>query len=307
MEDDIITRNRFTQTISIILALSLVVVLTASAISCVQKEASKKIGVVVSILPLADFVENIGGEKVEVSVMVPPGASPHTYELTPSQLAVLVRAKMYAKVGSGIEFELVWMDKLVAINQEMLVVDGSRGIQLIEMAGEDEHEGEHRHGAMNPHVWLSPLNAKIMAQNIFGGLVQVDPGNRVYYEKNRDTYLQKLTKLDQDIREGLSRVTNRRFIVYHSSFEYFAEDYNLTILPIEAKGKEPTAAGMARLIEQAKEHNIKVIFASPQFNPQSAKVIAKAIGGRVVFIDPLARDYITNMRLVLGELVQAME
>ena len=244
--------------------------------------------------------------------MVPPGASPHTYKLTPSQLAVLAKAKMYAKVGSGIEFELVWVDKLAAVNKQMLVVDGSRGIQLLETVGEgtygsEEYARGESGGMMNPHVWLSPLNAKIMVQNIFGGLVQVDPGNRVYYEKNRDTYLQKLTKLDQDIREGLSRVTNRRFIVYHPSFEYFAKDYNLTILPIEAKGKEPTAAGIARLIEQAKEHNIKVIFASPQFNPQSAKVIAKAIGGRVVFIDPLARDYITNMRLVLGDLVQAMD
>ncbi len=307
-------RSKFTRVISVVLALLLVLVLTASAISCGQKgEASEKVGVVVSILPLADFVGNVGGERIEVTVMVPPGASPHTYEPTPSQVAALARAKMYAKVGSGIEFELVWMDKLVAMNEEMLVVDCSRGVQLLEMVREDTREGkeaeresDHR-GVMDPHIWLSPRNAKIMVQNVYDGLVQVDLSNKAYYEQNRDTYLQKLTKLAQDIRDGLSRVTNRKFMVYHPAFGYFAKEYNLTMLPIEAEGKEPTAAGMAHLIEQAKEHNVKVVFASPQFNPQSAEAIAKAIGGRVVFIDSLARDYITNMRMLLHELVQAME
>ena len=306
--------SKVTGVISVVLPLLLVMVLTVSAISCGQKEeASEKVGVVVSILPLADFVGNVGGEKVEVSIMVPPGASPHTYEPTPSQVAALARAKLYAKVGSGIEFELAWMDKLVAINEEMLVVDCSRGVQLIEMVGEDTHEGKEaeresdHHGVMDPHIWLSPRNVKIMVQNVCDGLVQVDLSNKAYYEQNRDTYLQKLTKLDQDIRDGLSRVTNRKFMVYHPAFGYFAEEYNLTMLPIEAEGKEPTAAGMAHLIEQAKEHNVKVIFASPQFNPQSAEVIAKAIGGRVVFIDSLARDYIINMPMLLDELVQAKE
>jgi zinc transport system substrate-binding protein len=96
-------------------------------------------------------------------------------------------------------------------------------------------------------------------------------------------------------------------MVDHPAFGYFAEEYNLTMIPIEEEGKEPTAAGIVHLIEQAQEYNIKVIFASPQFNPQSAKVIADEIGGEVLFIDPLARDYIANMRILLGELVQAME
>ena len=293
--------SRFTQAISF-LALLLVLVLAVFAMSCQQKEEiGDRIGVVASILPLADFVENVGGEKVDVSVMVPSGASPHVYEPTPSRMAVLAGARMYARVGSGIEFELVWVDKLIAINPGMLVVNCSKGIEIREMAG------EHEHGAMDPHIWMSPLNVKIMVQNIYEGLVQVDPSNKTYYEKNRDTYLRELTKLDQDIRDGLSRVTNRKFMTYHPAFGYFAREYNLTMLPIEAEGKEPTAAGLAHLIEQAKEHDIRVIFASPQFNPQSAEVIAKAIGGRVVFIDSLAKDYIMNMRLLLGELIKAMK
>ena len=293
-------RNRLTRAISIILVSLLVLAMLASALSCGQKEAvGEKIVVATSILPLADFLGNVGGEKVEVIVMVPPGASPHTYEPTTSRMMALDRAKMYAKVGSGIEFELVWMDKLVAINKEMLVIDCSKGIEIREAAGE--------HGAMDPHIWMSPLNAQIMVQNICRGLVQVDPPNEAYYEKNRNSYLQELTGLTRDIRDGLSGVASRTFLVYHPAFGYFAREYNLTLLPIEAEGKEPTAAGIAHSIEQAREHNVKVIFASPQFNPQSAGVIAEAIGGRVVFIDPLAGDYITNMHRLLSELLQATE
>ena len=272
-----------------------------------------EIGVVVTILPQVEFVENVGGEKVDVTVMVPLGAGPHTYEPLPSQMKALARAEMYAKVGSGVEFELVWLEKLVSTNKEIVVVDCSTGVHLIQMTGNHNHddeqpEEEHDNpGAMDPHIWMSPLNAKIMVRNICDGLVQVDPGNRAFYEENRDAYLQELTELDQDIREALSGVTNRRFMVYHPSFGYFAKEYDLTMLPVEEEGKEPTPAGIVHLIEQAKEDNIKVIFASPQFNPRSAEVIADEIGGSVVLIDSLAGDYIANLRTVLGELVQAME
>ena len=275
------------------------------ATACTQKaESATKLKVVVTVCPQAEFVENIGGDKVDVTVMVPPGASPHTYEPTPGQMEELSRAKMYVEVGSGVEFELVWMDKLNAANRNMVVVDCSKGIELQQMMAGDEDEPA---GSIDPHIWMSPRNARIMVQNIAGGLIQVDPDNCAYYEQNRDAYLQELAQLDQDISEGLSRVENRVFMVYHPAFGYFARDYDLIMLPIEAEGKEPTPAGLAHLIEQAREFNIKVIFASPQFNPQSAKVIADAIDGRVVFIDPLARDYLTNLRVLLGELVQAME
>jgi zinc transport system substrate-binding protein len=280
-------------------ALALWLVLAIFGMSCEGKEAtSGKIGVVVTILPQAEFVERVGGERVEVTVMVPPWANLHIYEPTPSQMTALARAEMYAKVGSGIEFELVWMDKLMATNREMLVVDSSRGVEIQEMVG--------GYAGMDPHIWMSPRNAQVMVQNIYEGLVQVDPDNRAYYQQNRDAYLQKLAELDRDIRNGLSRVTNRRFMVYHPAFGYFAREYNLTMLPLEEEGKEPTAAGLASLIEQAKEHDIKVIFAEPQFNPQSAEVIAEAIGGRVVFIDPLAKDYLRNLRRLLNELVAAI-
>jgi zinc transport system substrate-binding protein len=290
---------------SILTVLVLITCLMAAAVACPQQtEANNQLGVVVTILPQAEFVENIGGDKVDITVMVPPGASPHTYEPAPSQMAALSRARLYAKVGSGVEFELTWMDKLIAQNKDMLVVDCSKGIELQPMAAGDEDEPA---GGMDPHIWMSPQNAQIMVRNIADGLIQIDPDSSAYYEQNRDAYLQKLAQLDQDIRDGLAGVKNRVFMVYHPAFGYFASCYDLTMLPIEAEGKEPTPAGLQHLVEQAKEYNIRVVFAEPQFNPQSAKVIADAIDGRVVLIDPLARDYIVNMRILVGELVQAME
>lgn len=277
-------------------------------------ETGEKIGVVVTILPQAEFVERVGGDRVEVAVMVPPGASPHTYEPVPSQLVKLAEAEMYAKVGSGIDFELAWMDKLIATNDNMLVVDCSEGVALREMTEAHEHEDdeaeaedEHEAGSLDPHIWLSPGNAAVMVRNIAAGLVRLDPASRAYYERNRDKYLEELEQLDSDISEGLAGVENRVFMVYHAAFGYLAGDYGLTQLPVAAGGKEPTPAGLQHLIEQAREHNIKVVFVEPQFNPQSAEVIAGEIGGSVVFIDPLDGNYLDNMRAMAEKLVASME
>ncbi len=309
--------------LSAALVLALVGSLGAFTVACAtnedeaDREAADRTGVVVTIVPLAEFVEQVGGEKVDITVMVPPGASPHTYEPRPSQMTAVANAEMYAKVGSGVDFELVWMDNIVAQNTDMLVVDCSEKITLIEI-GEppeyehgvenQEHEANHHYrGAMDPHIWMSPVNAQAMVESICDGLIEVDPDNTAYYAANRDAYLQDLTELDQDIREGLSGVANRVFMVYHPAFGYFAEEYDLTMLSIEVEGKEPTAASLARLIDQARAHDIKVIFASPQFSTQVPQVIADEIGGRVVLVDSLAEDYIANLRAFLNELMQAME
>ncbi len=297
--------KRFARTNRLLFTLALVPVLVFSATACAPEvETDDRVGVVVTILPQAEFVENVGGEKVRVTVMVPPGASPHTYEPTPSQMTALAKAEMYAKVGSGVEFELVWMDKLLATNPDMLVVDCSQGIELQEMVAEDEHEHSERE---DPHIWMSPANAQIMVRNICAGLIETDPENRRYYEQNRDNYLAQLAEIDREITDSLAGVENRRFMVYHPAFGYFTREYDLTMISIEKEGKEPTAAGLTHLIEQAKAHDIRVIFAEPQFNPKSAEVVAEAIGGRVVLIDALAKDYIGNLRLIMNEMLSALE
>jgi zinc transport system substrate-binding protein len=292
-------------------AFILALMAAALAVSCSSPgESGSRLGVVATILPLATFVEAVGGDMVDVTVMVPSGASPHTYEPTPGQMTKVSDARLYAKVGSGVEFELVWMDRVVDLNGDMLVVDCSEGVGLIETTAPHERadEGDHEvNGAADPHIWMSPVNAQVMVRNICGGLSAVDPANQGLYEANRDAYLQELQGLDRDIRATLSAMSDSVFMAYHDSFGYFAEEYGLTVLPIEVEGKEPTAASLARLIDQAREHDIKVIFASPQFSRELPDVIADAIGGRVVLVDPLAKDYVASMRMFLSQLETAME
>lgn len=278
-------------------------VATLIAVGCGgDSDGKDRIGVIVTIPPQAEFVEAVGGDRVEVEVMVPPGADPHTYELAPGQMKKAATADLYAKVGSGVEFELAWADKLISLNRDMLVVDCSWGIGLIEGSEDDEHGG-----ALDPHIWMSPRNAIAMVKNICLGLVTVDPENRAYYESNRDAYIAQLEALDQRIREGLSGVSSRTFMVYHPAFGYFAHEYDLTMLSIEEEGKEPTAGALARLIETAKAAGIRAIFIEPQFNPRSAQVIADEIGAEIIAVDPLSRDYLANMQELAGRLIAAME
>ncbi|RLI89650.1 MAG: zinc ABC transporter substrate-binding protein, partial [Candidatus Altiarchaeales archaeon] len=150
-----------------ILLLFIAVCLTVGCIT--EKPAGgERLGVVVTILPQADFVKKVGGSRVRVTVMVPPGASPHTYEPTPGQLMETSKAKIYFKVGSGVEFENVWMDRIRAINPDMVIIDGSEGIT--------KREGD-------PHIWNSPINAKKMVENIYNGLIRVDPANADEYTR----------------------------------------------------------------------------------------------------------------------------
>jgi len=271
----------------------------ASCNTAAPAQMEEKIGVAVTILPQQEFVVRVGGDKVDITVMVPPGASPHTYEVTPAQMVQLSKAMVYCKVGSPIEFELAWLDKLLAQNKDILVVDCSKGIDLIQSDDPDEP-------GMDPHIWTSPRNAKIMVQNICAGLSQADPQNRQYYENNRDSYLKNLDELDIEMGALLTGAGAQTFIVYHPAWGYFARDYGLQQLGIEQEGKEPKAAYMSRLINEARLQNIKVIFISPEFDSRNAEAIAREIGGRVVIIDPLAGDYLQNMREVAAAFKEAL-
>ncbi|MDZ4171847.1 MAG: zinc ABC transporter substrate-binding protein [Methanobacteriaceae archaeon] len=268
--------------------------------------SSQKILVVASVLPQKEFVDAVGGDKVQTVIMVPPGADPHTYEPKASQLQQITNAGMYVQVGSGIEFEISWMDKIKSFNQNMYIMNGSKGINLIK-SSEDEHSTEdnshhdegHGHSESDPHVWVSPLNAMIMVENIYQGLVKIDPKNKEYYLINKENYLKKLRQLDKNITSELSDKKGTKILVYHPSWGYFCQEYGLTQIAIEKEGKDPTPKGMAILINQAKKDNIKVIFISPQYNTRSAEVIASEIGGKVVSIDELAPDYLNNMNHVV--------
>ena len=266
-------------------------------VSPVQTAEDGRIKVIVSILPQAEFVEAVGGEHVNVTVMVPPGREPHTYSPTPSQMVSLERASLYFGIGAGLEFETVWMPRFVELNPDMLVVNGSKDVRLMNMSGG---------GAVDPHTWMSPKNAMTMVQNLYHGFIRIDPANASDYENNTRIYLQRLDRLDKNISEALSPITNKNLLALHPAWGYFAKEFGLTQIAIEENGKDPTALGLAEILDFAKKHNVSVVFAEPQFSTRMAENIAEEIGGVVVMVDDLAKDYISNLQIVAEKIAEGL-
>ncbi|MDN5339946.1 MAG: zinc transport system substrate-binding protein [Euryarchaeota archaeon] len=292
--------NKNTVSFSLVAAVFTAVLLAAAAAGCTgaERQDGEKVVVAVTIPPEVEFVERVGGDHVRVILLVPPGADPHTYEPPPGTLADVAEADMYAVVGSGIEFELAWREKIAALNPGMLVVDSSRGVELI-AAGDGEGAGA------DPHIWTSPKNAKTMVENIRDGLIAVDPANAETYRQNADAYLGELDALDAEITGALAASGVKKVMVYHSSWAYLARDYGFVEVPIESEGKEPSPQRLERLIKQAEEENIRVVFASPEHSTRNAEVIADAIGSTVVTVSPLAKDYLANMRHVASAFAES--
>lgn len=281
----------------------------ALLIGCSQNATPESTGVLhvtVSILPQKYFVERIGGVHVDVNVMVQPGASPATYEPKPEQLQALSKADAYISIG--VPFEDAWLERIGSANPEMLLVDSTQGIERTAMAAH-HHEGEeHEEEAKNldPHIWLSPRLVSVQARNIYDALVRLDPERKDTYKANLDRFIADIDALDVHIRETLAGVENRKFMVFHPSWGYFARDYDLEMIPIEIGGQEPSAAELAALVEEAREEGIRVIFAQPEFSTRSAEIIANEIGGEMLLVSPLAADWLDNLRRVAETFAEAM-
>jgi zinc transport system substrate-binding protein len=291
--------------ISIALAAFITVMLTAWPLGA----AARSLPVVVSILPQQYFVQQIGGRRVKVTVMVPPGASPATYEPSPRQMAQLSRARLYFAIG--VPFETVWLKKMAAASPDMKIVHTDRDIHKISMAGHPVTEDQAIHpaeqareeraaatGIPDPHIWLSPPLVRQQARCIFEALVQIDPSREDDYRRRYERFITALDELHADLKTLFSDKKAMPFMVFHPSWGYFAQAYGLKQIPIEIEGKHPKPAHLKALIEYAVEKDIRVIFVQPQFSTRSATVVAQAIDGRVVFADPLAEDWMTNLRKV---------
>jgi zinc transport system substrate-binding protein len=263
----------------------------------------------VTIPPQAKFVERVVGQHVEVDVLVEPGHSPHTYEPTPSQMVRLAEADVYFLIG--VPFEQILQNKIQSANPDMQMVDTGAGIELRRMKAhvhETEHAEHHSEdeGQRDPHIWLDPANVKVMGRNICDALVEMDPEHEEEYRSNLESFLADLDELDRDIRGITEALKTRKFMVFHPAFGYFADAYGLEQIPIEIEGKEPSARGLQSLIETARDEGIKVIFVQKQFSARSAEVVAGEIGGEVVEVDPLAREYFTGMRKLAQAFARAM-
>ncbi|MBD3790455.1 MAG: zinc ABC transporter substrate-binding protein [Campylobacterales bacterium] len=267
------------------------------------------INVVVSILPQKTFVQEIGGEKVDISLMVQPGDSPHTYEPKPSQMKEIAKAALY--LAMDVEFENVWLPKFKNLNPKMNVVDLAENITKIAMMAHhhhDEHEEKEHHEAheaddhhehedgLDPHVWTSPENVRIIAKNIHKALSEYDPDNQAYYTQNLTKFLEKIDATDRRIKEILTSIKpHSTFMVFHPAWGYFAKAYDLVQLPVEIEGKEPKPKELVKLIETAKEHKVKAIFTQPEFSDATAKVISEELGIKVIKVSPLAADWSQNL------------
>jgi zinc transport system substrate-binding protein len=286
--------------------------------------SADKIPVFVSIVPQKYFVEKIGGERVDVQVMVQPGASPATYEPKPRQMADISKTRVYFAIG--VPFENAWLDKIAAFNPAMMIVHTDQGIQKIPLADhhhrenvahfnkDADHPGGDNQGAahvnemnrhpseLDPHIWLSPPLVMIQAGTILDALQVIDPSHRSDYETNYRAFVPEIKALDAELSSILAGSRERQFMVFHPSWGYFAHTYGLNQIAAEIEGKAPKPAQLKELIAHARALDIKVIFVQPQFSSKSAELIAREIGGQVVFADPLAEDWPDNLRKVAQQI-----
>ena len=259
----------------------------------------------VSILPQQYFIERLAGESVVVNVMIPPGASPATYEPTFSQLSKLDRSKVYMRIGY-VGFEESWMAKISSVNSSMKVIDLSRGIEVIR-EDESDHLHGHAHGGIDPHVWLSPLNAKIITKNIYNELVLLMPEDKELLFSRYSNFERELDSLHQTISGLLSGLEDRNFMIFHPALSYFARDFNLVQYPLEIGGKTPSPAHMKWMTDLGKEKNISTIFIQMQFNKKNARALANEIGAEIVEINPLDPDWYDQMLYIANKLKTSLE
>ena len=248
-----------------------------------------QVNTVVSIVPQKAFLEAIGGEHVRVELMVLPGSSPHSYEPKPSQMKAIDVAELYFTIG--VEFEGAWMKKFANQNKKMKIIDSTVGITKIEMKESEHHEKkahDHDHVGFDPHVWTSPANIKIIAKNILDTLIAQDAAHQEYYTSNYAIFVAKVDAADVTIKEILKDVQKgSKFMVFHPSWGYFAQQYGLEQVAIEVEGKEPKPKELAHIMEEAKEEGVKAIFTQPEFSDKSAKLIADALKIKVIKASPL--------------------
>jgi zinc transport system substrate-binding protein len=268
--------------------------------------AVQKLKVVASIAPLADFARQVGGDKVDVTLLLPAGASPHTYEPTPKTAQEIAKARVFIKIGAGLEF---WADKLMAAaTRDILTVTCSEGIDLIKGEG-------HGHAISNvdPHIWLDPVVCIKIIKKIEDAFSRADPADASYYKRNAAAYIDKLAALDREIAGRVKTFRTREYITYHSAWNYFARRYGLRVAGVieEGPGKEPTARHIGDILRLIRGMKTKVVFAEPQSSTRMAEAIAKEAGGQVLILDDIGgrkgrETYIDLMRYNLSVMERAM-
>lgn len=261
----------------------------------------------VSILPQQYFIEQLAGELVEVNVMIPPGASPATYEPTVSQLGKLDQSSVYMRIGY-IGFEQSWMDKLSSVNPHMKIVDLSRGVDIImEDTGlEDDSHGHahdgHSHQGMDPHIWMSAINVRIIAENIHRELLLLFPEEEEYLIDRLNRFSGLVDSLHLAVSGRLQGMKSHTFMIYHPALTYYARDYGLEQIALEKGGKSPSPAHLKEITDQARENAVNKILIQSQFDVENAKILARETGSEIIQFDPLDLHWSDQMYYIAEQL-----
>lgn len=291
----------------------LICLLTCTALPVM---AAERIPISVSIAPQAFFAEKVGGDRISVHVLLPPGRSPATYAPTPAHISQLTRSRLLFRIG--VPFERGVLPGIEQTVENLEIVDTRKGITLRKISEETHAHGHEDHGTdmthashadegYDPHIWLDPLLVKKQAATMRDALVTIDPGGEPDYRENCRLFQKELEDLDARIKEVLAPVKGASLLVFHPSFGYFAEAYGLRQVAVEKAGKSPKGKELSRLIKKAKTENVRIVFVQPQFDQNAARNIAAAIDGAVVPLDPLAREYIANMEAMARAVAEALE
>lgn len=270
-----------------------------------QEKDTGKIKIITTLYPLYEFSKRIGGDKVEVSILVPAGVEPHDWEPGPRDIATISSARIFVYNGAGLEPWVANMLKGID-SEKLIVVDSSSGIELIKENGID------------PHIWLDPVLAEHQANLIEDALIKSDPQNESYYKANAQILRNELTVLDEEIKKELSAAKKKVFIASHTAFTYFARRYGLRQISIAGVSPniEPSPAKIAEIIKAAKENEVKYIFFETLVNPRLSEVIAKEVGAKTLVLNPIevlsqsdinqGKTYFTVMRENLKNLKLAL-
>lgn len=269
-----------------------------SSLSCGQRE-QKTNSLTVTIEPQKYFLEQIVGDKYEVTSLVPDGSNPESFDPAPSQMVELSKSKAYFKVGYlGIENTLV---EKVKEEVSLNIIDCSVGIEIISEGhcnhdhGHDSHHTHHGHAGGDPHYWSSITSARLILKNMLDAVITLDKDNEAYYTTNYQKELEKINQTDSIIKSYLSDSESKTFIIYHPALSYFAKEYKFEQLSIEHEGKSPSPNQLKELIDKGISENVKAVFIQQEFDVKNAEVIAKQIGAKTYPINLLAYDWHQEM------------
>jgi len=264
--------------------------------------AGEPLEVWVSIPPMLEIVGRVGGDRVHAQALLAPGASPHTFEPTPRQLAGLWEADLF--LGIGVSFETPLLAKIASMRPDLAVADCSREVELAPI--DDAHLDAHPAERFDPHTWLDPVLVKVEAAAVRDELCRLSPADCAALDANLASYLADLDAAHRRIETMLAPYRGRTLLVFHPAYGYFARRYGLEQVAVEVGGKEPTPRQLGLLVEQAKASGATALFVQPQVRGSAAAAVAEALGCPLVELDPLAADLSANLERMARDIAAAM-